>query len=74
MKIGKALGAIATFGLLTAPLQAASVERRGSAVSGEDLAGGGASDTVLIMGLIVALGALVYVASDDEDTDFPTSP
>ena len=76
MKIGKALAAIATFGLLTAPLQAAGVEseRRGAAVSGEDLAGGGISDTVLILGLLVALGGLVYVASDDEDTDFPTSP
>jgi hypothetical protein len=76
MRIGKALAAAATLGLLAAPLQAASLEsdRQSAAVEGENLAGGGISDTVLIAGLIVALGALVYIAADDESVDLPASP
>ena len=75
MRIGHSLAAIAAVGLLTAPLQAANINaaRSGASVEGEDLAGG-LSGTVLIVGLIVALGALVAVAADDENVDLPASP
>ena len=79
MTFGKTLAAVASLGLLTAPLQAAETNgvRAGSAVEGEELAGG-LSDSVLVLGLVVAIGALVAVAADDGgrdfDEDFPVSP
>lgn len=75
MKFGRVLAALVATSLLSAPVaaQAAAAERvrMGSAVEGEELAGG--NFIVPLLALVAVVLGVVALASDGDD-DVPVSP